>query len=58
VPAVGVRDLAGLDRAVTVAIAAGGVHVIVADVADRAAEARLMAVVRSEVSQRLSGAGR
>ena len=55
VSAVAVADLAGLERAVTGAMSAGGVHVVVAHVPDRAAEAQLMASVRSAVADRLSG---
>ena len=55
VAAVGVSDLAGLDQAVTEAMAAGGVHVVVAHVPDRAAEAELMASVRRAVADRLPG---
>jgi hypothetical protein len=53
VPAVGVPDLAGLDRAVRQAQAAGGVHVVVMRVADRAGEADLLARVRGEVARLL-----
>ena len=55
VSAVAVADLAGLDQAVTEAMSAGGVHVVVAHVPDRAGEAQLMASVRSAVADRLSG---
>ena len=55
VSAVAVADLAGLEKAVTGAMSAGGVHVVVAHVPDRAAEAQLMASVRSAVADRLSG---
>ena len=40
------------------AMSAGGVHVVVAHVPDRAAEAQLMAAVRSAVADRLSVGGR
>jgi 2-succinyl-5-enolpyruvyl-6-hydroxy-3-cyclohexene-1-carboxylate synthase len=53
VPAEGVRDLAELGRAIDDALAGGGVRVIVARTRDRAAEADLMARVRSEVAQLL-----
>jgi 2-succinyl-5-enolpyruvyl-6-hydroxy-3-cyclohexene-1-carboxylate synthase len=55
VPAVAVADLAGLDQALARAMSAGGVHVLVARVPDRAAEARLMASARRSVADRLSG---
>jgi 2-succinyl-5-enolpyruvyl-6-hydroxy-3-cyclohexene-1-carboxylate synthase len=55
VAAVAVSDLAGLDQAVTEAMAAGGVRVVVAHVPDRAAEADLMASVRRAVADRLPG---
>ena len=55
VAAVGVSDLAELDQALTEAMAAGGVHVVVAHVPDRAAEATLMGSVRSAVADRLPG---
>ncbi len=54
VAAVGVADLAGLDAALTDAMAAGGVHVVIARVPDRAAEAHLMTDLRRAVSARLS----
>jgi hypothetical protein len=47
--------VAGLDQAITEAMSAGGVHVVVAHVPDRAGEAQLMASVRSAVADRLSG---
>jgi 2-succinyl-5-enolpyruvyl-6-hydroxy-3-cyclohexene-1-carboxylate synthase len=53
VPAVGVTDLAGLDREVRQAQAAGGVHVVVVRVPDRAGEADLLARVRGEVARLL-----
>ena len=55
VSAVAVVDRAGLDQALTRAMSAGGVHVVVARVTDRAAEAQLMAAVRGAVADRLSG---
>jgi 2-succinyl-5-enolpyruvyl-6-hydroxy-3-cyclohexene-1-carboxylate synthase len=57
VSATQVVDLDGLDQALTGAVAAGGVHVIVARIPDRAAEAQLMAEVRSAVEERLSRPG-
>ena len=54
VAAVGVSDLVGLDAVLTEAMAAGGVHVVVARVPDRRAEARLMTDVRRAVAARLS----
>ena len=54
VAAVGVADLVGLDAVLTDAMAAGGVHVVVARVPDRAAEAQLMADLRRAVTARLS----
>jgi 2-succinyl-5-enolpyruvyl-6-hydroxy-3-cyclohexene-1-carboxylate synthase len=54
VAAVGVADLAGLDAALTDAMAAGGVHVVIARVPDRAAEAHLMTDLRRAVTARLS----
>ena len=56
-PAVAVSDLLALEGALTAAMAAGGVHVVVAHVPDRAGEARLMARVRSTVADRLSLSG-
>jgi 2-succinyl-5-enolpyruvyl-6-hydroxy-3-cyclohexene-1-carboxylate synthase len=53
VAAVGVADLAGLDAALSDAVADGGVHVVVAAVPDRAAEAQLMADLRRAVTARL-----
>jgi 2-succinyl-5-enolpyruvyl-6-hydroxy-3-cyclohexene-1-carboxylate synthase len=57
VSAARVIDLPGLDQALTDRMAAGGVHVIVAHVPDRAAEAQLMSSVRSAVADRLSRPG-
>ena len=54
-PAVRVTDLVDLDAALTAAVSAGGVHVVVAHVPDRAGEARLMADLRRAVADRLSG---
>ena len=55
VPAVAIADTGGLEQALNEAVSAGGVHVVVAHVPDRAAEAQLMASVRSTVAARLSG---
>ena len=52
-PAVGVRDLAGLQHAIDAAHAAGGVRVVVARTRERAGEADLLAQVRSEVARLL-----
>jgi 2-succinyl-5-enolpyruvyl-6-hydroxy-3-cyclohexene-1-carboxylate synthase len=57
VPAERVSDLPGLEQALTAAMDAGGVHVIVTHVPDRAGEARLMASVRDGVAARLSRPG-
>jgi len=57
VPAARVTDLGALDAALTAAIAAGGVHVVIAHVPDRAGEAQLMAGVRSAVDGQLSALG-
>jgi 2-succinyl-5-enolpyruvyl-6-hydroxy-3-cyclohexene-1-carboxylate synthase len=57
VPAARVIDLPGLDQALAEGKAAGGVHVIVAHVPDRAGEAQLMSSVRSAVAGRLSRPG-
>jgi 2-succinyl-5-enolpyruvyl-6-hydroxy-3-cyclohexene-1-carboxylate synthase len=54
VPATRVRDRAGLERALTGALTARGVRVVVAHVPDRAAEAGLMAGIRASVDERLS----
>ena len=56
VSATRVVDLASLAAALTAAISAGGVHVVVAHVPDRAGEERLMAGIRSAVALRLSAA--
>jgi 2-succinyl-5-enolpyruvyl-6-hydroxy-3-cyclohexene-1-carboxylate synthase len=55
VSSVAVADPVGLDHALAEAMSAGGVHVVVAHVPDRAGEAQLMASVRSAVADRLSG---
>ncbi len=55
VSAVAIADSGGLEQALTDAVSAGGVHVVVAHVPDRAAEALLMGSVRSTVAARLSG---
>jgi 2-succinyl-5-enolpyruvyl-6-hydroxy-3-cyclohexene-1-carboxylate synthase len=52
-----VADLASLDQALSEAMAARGVHVIVTHVPDRAGEAQLMASVRAKVVDRLSQRG-
>ncbi len=57
VPASRVSELTDLDQAVAGGMAAGGVHVIVAHVPDRAGEAQLMSAVRSAVADRLSRPG-
>ena len=54
VPAVRVTAAGALDAALTEALAAGGVRVIVAHVPDRTGEAELMAGVRRAVADRLS----
>ena len=54
VPAVRVTDLGALESALTEAMAAGGVRVVVAHVPDRAGEAALMSGVRTAVADRLS----
>jgi 2-succinyl-5-enolpyruvyl-6-hydroxy-3-cyclohexene-1-carboxylate synthase len=52
--AVGVTDLPALDAALSAALTAGGVHVVIARVPDRAGEARLLAEVRTAVADRLA----
>jgi 2-succinyl-5-enolpyruvyl-6-hydroxy-3-cyclohexene-1-carboxylate synthase len=53
VSATKVVDLAELEQTLTGALAGGGVHVIVAHVPDRSAEARLMASIRRSVDERI-----
>jgi 2-succinyl-5-enolpyruvyl-6-hydroxy-3-cyclohexene-1-carboxylate synthase len=55
--AVGVTDLPALDAALSAALTAGGVHVVIARVPDRAGEARLLAEVRTAVADRLARSG-
>jgi 2-succinyl-5-enolpyruvyl-6-hydroxy-3-cyclohexene-1-carboxylate synthase len=52
-----VHDLVGLESALSEALSAGGVHVVVAHAPDRAGEARLLEAVRAEVARRLGPAG-
>jgi 2-succinyl-5-enolpyruvyl-6-hydroxy-3-cyclohexene-1-carboxylate synthase len=56
IPARRVSDGAGLESALSTAMSAGGVHMVVADAPDRAGEARLLEAVRSEVARRLTPA--
>ena len=53
VPAVRVHDVRGLDRAVTEAVAEGGVRVVVAHVPDRAGEAALLDRIRRAAAGRI-----
>jgi 2-succinyl-5-enolpyruvyl-6-hydroxy-3-cyclohexene-1-carboxylate synthase len=57
VPAVRVTDLVSLRAALTDALAAGGVQVIVAHVPGRSGEAQFMAGIRAAVADRLAPSG-